>query len=384
MKRLIASLAVCMSGVATAQTQGVSPTEILIGTAQDMSGPIASLSKPTVNGMQMRIDEINAAGGIHGRKLRLIVEDHGYDPKKAVLAAQKMVQQDKIFATVASIGTPTAIAAMPIYEEKNIPHLFPLSGARQMFEPAHRLKWSIFAPYFEQLRAATKYLVKQKGHKKVCTLYQDDDFGLEITRGGEAGLKDIGMAYVEKATFKRGATEFSSQIAKLRAAECDLIVMGTIVRETVGAIATARKLGWNPDFLGSNASHFDVIHRLGKAATNGYYASCTGNVPYADDDAKTVRDWFAAYKAKYGEDPSIMSVFGHQVVTTFANVAQKAGPNLTVDSLVSALETYKQAPDFFGADEIVFTKTNHLGTDRVRVCQIQNERWVPVSQYLIQ
>ena len=68
--------------------------------------------------MRMRIDEINAEGGVNGRKLRLVVEDHGYDPKKAVLAAQKMVQQDKIFAAIGSIGTPTAVAAMQIYLDR--------------------------------------------------------------------------------------------------------------------------------------------------------------------------------------------------------------------------------------------------------------------------
>ena len=115
--------------------QGVTANEIVVGTAQDLSGPIVSLSKPAVNGMRMKIDEVNAAGGVNGRKLRLVVEDHGYDPKKAVLAAQKMVQQDKIFAAIGSIGTPTAMAAMPIYLDAKVAHLFPLTGARQMFEP---------------------------------------------------------------------------------------------------------------------------------------------------------------------------------------------------------------------------------------------------------
>ena len=380
---VFAALALAVSPLAIAETQGVSDAEIVLGTAQDLSGPIVSLSKPVVNGMLMRVEEINAAGGIQGRKLRLIVEDHGYDPKKAVLAAQKMTQQDKIFATVGSIGTPTALAAMPIYEEKNVPHLFPLTGARQMFEPLNRLKYSSFAPYYEQMRASVKYLVKQKGYKKVCTLYQDDDFGLEVTRGGEAALKDLGMEYVERTTYKRGATDFSSQVSKMKTAGCELVVMGTIVRETVGTIAAARKVGWNPDFVGSNASHFDTIHKLGKAATNGFYAACTINVPYADDPSKALRDWFAAYKAKYGEDPTIMSAYGYQIIDTFAGAAQKAGRNLTVDSLINALESYSQPANMFGADELKFSKTSHLGSDRARLCQIQNERWVPVSEYLI-
>ena len=121
----VATLALFAASPALAQ-QGVSPTEIVVGTAQDLSGPIVNFSKAAVNGMRMRVDEVNAAGGIHGRKLRLVVEDHGYDPKKAVLAAQKMVQQDKIFAALGSIGTPTAMAAMPIYLDAKVAHLFPL------------------------------------------------------------------------------------------------------------------------------------------------------------------------------------------------------------------------------------------------------------------
>src|ERR1044071_8062579 len=170
----IAAFALIAATPALAQ-QGVSATEIVVGTAQDLSGPIVSLSKPAVNGMRMRIDEINAEGGVNGRKLRLVVEDHGYDPKKAVLAAQKMVQQDQIFAALGSIGTPTAVAAMQLYLDRKVAHLFPLSGAREMFEPIAPLKFSFAAPYFDQIRAGIKRLVKEKGLKKVCTVYQDDD-----------------------------------------------------------------------------------------------------------------------------------------------------------------------------------------------------------------
>src|SRR3982751_1796799 len=240
----IAALALFIAMPALAQ-QGVSPTEIVIGTAQDLSGPIVNFSKAAVNGMRMRVDEINAAGGLQGRKLRLVVEDHGYDPKKAVLAAQKMVQQDKIFASLGSIGTATAMAAMPIYLDAKVAHLFPLSGAREMFEPAAPLKFSFAAPYYDQIRAGIKRLVKEKGLTKVCTVYQDDDFGLEVMRGAEQGLKDVSMTYAERTTYKRGATDFSSQVSKMKEAGCDGVVMGTIIRETIGTIGTAKKLDWN-------------------------------------------------------------------------------------------------------------------------------------------
>jgi len=383
MKRsiIVAALAVFGAAPALAQ-QGVSPTEIVLGTAQDLSGPIVNFSKATVNGMRMRIEEINAAGGINGRKLRLVVEDHGYDPKRAVLAAQKLVQQDKIFAAVGSIGTSTAMAAMSIYLDAKVAHLFPLSGAREMFEPVAPLKFSFAAPYFDQIRAGIKRLVKEKGLKKVCVLYQDDDFGLEVMRGAELGLKDVGMSYAERTTYKRGATEFSSQVAKLKDAGCDAVVMGTIIRETIGVIATAKKLDWNPVFVGTTASYSEIIHKLGGPALNGFYSTCTVNNPYADDPSAKVREWFAAYKAKFTDDPTVFSVYGWEIINMFAIAATAAGKDLTPDSLNKAIETTKFPADMFGADENTFSATKHLGTDRAMLCQIQDGKWKSVSEYL--
>ena len=383
MKLLTAVAAVLgAASLAHAQTQGVSKTEIVLGTAQDLSGPIVALSKPAVNGMRMRIDEINETGGIHGRKLKLVVEDHGYDPKKAVLAAQKMLQKDRIFAAIGSIGTPTAMAAMPLYLDKNVGHLFPLTGARQMYDPLHKLKYSLAAPYFDQMRAALKRLIKEKGLKRACTIYQDDDFGLEVKDGGEAALKDLGMKYVEVTTYKRGTTDFSSQVQKMKGADCDVVVMGTIIRETIGTIATARKLGFNPDFVGTTASYFDIIHKLGGPAVNGFYSGCTINYPYADDPSKNVRDWFQGYKAKYKEDPTVLSVYGYQIVTLAAAGIEKAGPNLTPASLSKGIDSLTFPRDMFGGDEQRFTPTKHLGSNRAKLCQIVDGRWRSLTDFI--
>jgi branched-chain amino acid transport system substrate-binding protein len=375
-------LALGAASLAHAQVQGVSKTEIVIGTAQDLSGPIVAFSKPAVNGMRMRVDEINASGGIHGRKLRLVVEDHGYDPKKAVLAAQKMIQRDRIFAALGSIGTPTAMAAMPLYLEKNVAHLFPLSGARQMYEPLQKLKYSFAAPYFEQMRAGLRRLVKEKGLKRVCTIHQDDDFGLEVKDGGEAALKELGMKYAEVTTFKRGATDFSSQVQRMKQADCDIVVMGTIIRETIGTVATARKLGFNPEFIGTTASYDGIIAKLGGPAVNGYYSTCQISFPYADDASKNVRDWVGRYKEKFKEDPTLFSVYGQVIINLFAAAAEKAGPNLTPATLDKALEGLTVPRDMFGGDEQSFGPKKHLGSNRVKLCQIQDGRWKSVTDYI--
>ena len=382
MKLKLGLAALAFAGVATAQTQGVSKNEIVIGSLQDLSGPIVAFSKQLVHGMNMRVDEINANGGIEGRKLKLVVEDHGYDPKKAVLGTQKLVQKDKIFAMVGTIGSPTSLASMPILFDKNIPHLFPLAAAREMYEPLHKLKYSFAATYYDQVRAGVKYIVKQKGYKKVCTMYQDDDFGVEVMRGAEAGLKELNQALGEKTTYKRGATDFSSQIARMKDAGCDFVVLGTIIRETLGAIGTARKLGWNVEFMGSSASYTELIHKLGGPVANGYYSTNTVNMPYLDDASKNVRDWANRYKEKTKEDPGVFSVYGYEVIELFAQVAAKTGPNLTTDAFINTLDKFTAPRDMFGADAFSFTKTKHLGSNRARLSQIINGKWTSVSDFI--
>jgi branched-chain amino acid transport system substrate-binding protein len=380
---LTAAVAAAVLAAAPAlATQGVGKNEIVLGSIQDMSGPLASYSKPTVNGMRMRIDEINEAGGIHGRKLRLIVEDSGYDPKKGVLAAQKLVQRDQVFAVVGSIGTAVNLAAMPVQFEKNVINFLPLTAARQMYEPASPLKWSVAAPYYEQVRAGTKHMVKTKGYKNVCVLYQDDDFGQEIAQGVDAGLKEIGRPAAEKTTFKRGATDFSSQIQRLRNANCDLVVLGTIIRETIGSIGEARKIGWGVDFMGSSASYDSLIHKLGGKVAEGFYSMNTINIPYPDDPSRNVIDWMQKYKAKFGEDPTLFSAYGYLFIGQFEQVARAAGAGLTTDSFIAAMEKHATPRDMFGSDAMSFSKTKHLGSSRARLSQIQGGKWVALTDFI--
>ena len=115
---ILAALALAATGAQAQKTsQGVSKDEILLGSIQDLSGPLAGFGKQARLGMMLRVDEINEQGGINGRKLKLIIEDSGYDPKRAVLAAQKLVNQDKIFMMVGHIGTAQNLATFPVLFE---------------------------------------------------------------------------------------------------------------------------------------------------------------------------------------------------------------------------------------------------------------------------
>jgi branched-chain amino acid transport system substrate-binding protein len=379
---VVAAAALCVASLASqAQSQGVSKDEILVGSIQDLSGPIAAFGKAVRQGMLLRVEEANEQGGIHGRKLKLIVEDDGYDPKKAVLAAQKLVNQDKVFIVVAHTGTAQNNAAMPIQFEKNVINFMPVTAAREMYEPLNRLKYSFAVTYYDQMRTWLPKMVKDKGAKKVCTIYQDDEFGLEVMRGAEAGLKTLNMEFTEKTSYKRGATDFSSQVARMKGAGCDLVVLGTIIRETIGTIGEARKTGFNPTFLGSSASYTWLIPKLGGKAMDGLYSTMGTQHPYLDEASQPLRFWATKYKTRFNEDPDVFAAYGYLILDAFVKGAAKAGPTLSTDTFIKAMDSMTIPPDIFGSAEATFTATKRLGSDASRLSQIVDGRWKVISEY---
>jgi branched-chain amino acid transport system substrate-binding protein len=225
--------------------------------------------------------------------------------------------------------------------------------------------------------------MKQKNYAKPCIICQDDEFGLEVARGADDALKAMGKTMVEKTTYKRGATDFSSQVARMKSAGCDLVVLGTIIRETIGTIGEARKTGFSPDFFGSSASYTDLIHKLGGKAMDGLYAMHTAAQPYTDTTDEKIRFWSNKYKTKFSEDPTVFSAYGYAIIDTFAIAARAAGASLTTDSMVKALETNKIPADMFGSPPMQFKPNLRLGNDQSRMSQIQNGRWTKVTDYLV-
>ena len=362
-----------------AEQQGITKTEIVVGTIQDLSGPLAGYGKQARAGMQLRIEELNEQGGVHGRKIKLLVEDSGYDPKRAVLAAQKLVNQDKIFIMAGHLGTAQNNAAMPIQFEKKVVNFMPLTAAREMYEAPNELKYALLSSYYDQMRLTLPQMVADRSAKKVCIIYQDDEFGLEVLRGSEAGLKTINMELTEKTSFKRGSTDFSSQVAKMKSASCELVVLGTIIRETIGTVAEARKTGFNPVFFASVAAYNDLIHKLGGKAMDGIYATMVVQNPYTDEASQPIRFWANKYKTKFNEDPTVFSAYGYIMIDIMIQAAQKAGTQLTTDSFTKAMNSLTVQPDFFGTPKLTFTNTKRLGSEFSRLSQIQDGKWKPVA-----
>ena len=367
--------------------QGISPTEIVIGTHQDLSGPIKVWGVPVSNGMKMAVEEINAAGGIQGRKLKLILEDNGYDPKKAVLATQKMIERDKVFAMIGGMGSAPTLAAQDILFDAGVLQLFPLTAAEftYKFDPAkpqERLKFNNLLPYVESTRAALKYMMDWKGFKKPCVMHQDDEYGKNVLDGFTQQLEALKVQPASITSYKRGASDFSAQIAKMKSDGCDLVVLGTVIRETIGAMGEAKKLGWDVTFLGATPTNVLEVPALGKEAVEGMYAAAAFEIPYEDTAKGKVKDWLANYKKMFNTDANTQAIIGYNAIETFAFYAEKAGKDLTGQKMLASLESSVPFQDIFSSPPSVFSKTNHLASTVTQVQQIKNGRWVLVKESL--
>ncbi len=365
---------------------GVTDTEIVIGSHQDLSGPIAGWGTQVKNGMDMRAREINEAGGINGRKLRIVFEDNAYDPKKAIMATNKMIARDKVFVFVGNMGSPTAGATLPIIIRKKIPHLFPLTAASIFFDPFNRYKFALFVPYYSQARAIVKYFVKgDKQYKRIGIMYQDDEMGAIMLSGARDQLASYNMKLAAAESYKRGATEFSTQIAKLRKANVQLVILATIIRETVGALKEAKKIGWDVDMVGMTPAFTQYVPLLAKKAgfsADGFY--CTGQTPYPYPDSEDpfIREWHRKYKEMFNKVADLPVSAGYDAITYFATAAKRAGRDLTREKLIDALETFRGEASRLGGPPVSFTKTNHLGADRVFMAQVRGGRYIKISDYI--
>jgi branched-chain amino acid transport system substrate-binding protein len=380
---LIIAALVMPAGAASAETQrGVTDTEILIGTITDLSGVTAVQGVNNANAVRLAFEEVNEQGGINGRKIHYIVEDSQYQVPRAVQAMNKLLNNDGVFMTIEDGGTPMNNATFPMAIEKNMLKLLPLSAVRSMFEPFHRLKFSQYSSYVDEMRAGVKYFVEQRGKKAICAMYQDTDFGKDVLAGAQIQAEAMGMKIIATTAHKPTDTDFTAAIAKLREANCDLITLGTIVRDTTLIIGTVKKLGWNIDLLGQVASYDTAVAEAPGGVAEGFYAMSPSLYAYPDDPRPAIKAFAQKYKARYGIDVNYLGEMGYTSAQIAIEALKRSGRDLTTDSMVKAMESIQDFHDLFGGT-YSFSPTNHHGATAAFLSVVHNGRWEPVVDHAI-
>ncbi|WP_282118458.1 ABC transporter substrate-binding protein [Ruegeria atlantica] len=379
--RLAAATALTASAtLANAQTQGVTDDEIVIGSVNDLSGIFAAVGVPATKGANVVFDRVNANGGVHGRTIRYVVEDNGYQMPRAMQGYNKLLNRDKVFAMLQSLGTPMNVAGFKLLDPKGIPNVAPLSAARQMLQEPMDNKFTAFSTYFDQSRVGVTYLAGEFGGQSVCSMYLPTDFGAEIVEGTKAGAEEAGIAFVAETTHKPDETDFVGSLSKLKEEGCDIVTIALGVRQAITVVGTAKKMGLTDmKFLGTSASFLTVVAQVPGGVTDGFYAAASWQDLWSRAEDPVPAAFIEEYKAATGEDPVGFAMLGYSAAETMVKALEAAGPDLTHESFIAAMETLDYQDELVG-NHMTFGPDDHQGADSVYVNVVENGAWKMVYE----
>jgi len=346
---------------------GVTGDSIVFGQAAVLEGPASALGVGMRLGLQASFDEINAKGGVHGRKLKLISINDGYEPDRAIAATKKLIEEDKVFALVGAVGTPTSAAAQPIATAAKVPFIGAFTGAGFLRNPKLDNVINIRASYGAETEAWIKHLTEDLKISKIAIFYQDDAFGRAGLDGVKAAMKKRDIEITAEATYERNTTAVKSGLLTLKRAEPEAVVIVGAYKPVAEFIKLARKTSFNPVFV--NISFVGASALAKELGPDGAGVIVSQVVPFPwDASLKAVADYQAAIKPG-GTEPDFVTLEGYLVGRLTIAALEKAGKDVTRESLV---KTIKDTASFdIGGLSMTYSAEKNSGLDKVFMTVIQ-------------
>ena len=346
MKRILALLcvgilAVMMAvGVTAAAVPGITDNQVVVGAFQDQSGAAAVVGINMRKGMEAYFNWVNAQGGVNGRKIKFIVEDDGFQAARAIAATKKLVEQDKVFALVGTLGTPGVAATIDYIMEKQIPSIYQGSGISALAFPPKKYIFPVQPNFISEGRIVATYVVENLKMKRVAVACEQTDIGTEGLRGVREQLAMYKMEPVEVVNFGAADVDFSSQILKLMRAKPDAVIIYSTLKPAAGFLKQAKVMGLDAQFLTTyvNADPIQMPALAGDACV-GLIAP--GWVPVLGNDVDSVR-YLEIYQATYPKEmPSAFAAAGFIAGEVFCEGLRRSGKNPTREGLIAAMESLR-------------------------------------------
>ncbi|MBL7212218.1 MAG: ABC transporter substrate-binding protein [Desulfobacteraceae bacterium] len=342
----IKRLVVCMAALlvfgvvpASGAEKGVTENSVKVGASLDMTGPTAFVGKALADGMDVYFSAVNAKGGIQGRKITQVVEDHGYKPSRAAGAVAKLNDRDKVFAIVGGQGTPTTLAMVPALKRVGLPLVGIGSFSSKLAYPPKKLVFQLLTLYQDQMRIGLDYVVNDLGVKKpkLGMIYQDDDFGKECLDGLKRQAKMYGIPIIATVSYKRGTVDFNSQVVRMMKAGVEYCFLATIYRETAAVTKTAAKLGWKPTFVINSAATDRITLKLSGPAADGVLGVMCGELLSSQ---KPGYKKYLERTQKYSKlkKPSFYHSVGYLFAEVFCEGLKLTGPDLTRKTFIKGMD----------------------------------------------
>jgi len=362
---------------------GITDDEILIGNIQDLSGPMKELGYELPHGSNLYFRYINEQGGIFGRKIRMLVEDHQYNPQKAVAAATKLIEKDQVFCLYGVIGTSPCEALRPILAEYEVPLIAPATQSGTMSDQT-RTGWRyIFhtdTGYDKQTNILVRYILEQDPQAKIGLIYQDDDYGANVLKGAAEAEEEHGIT-IQKEAYQRGATDFTGQVGNLMKGGATHVIIAGVVKEPIIVMKTAAAMNYKPQFLGLSPT---MDHRVALAAGpagEGYIAANFAALWNSDNpSAQLYRELHGKY-AEEGHQMGMYNFYGFMTAQVLVEGLKRAGKYPTRERLIHAMETFKDWTDS-AFPPITFSATDHAGAESVVLVQVKNGKQTVISDWM--
>ncbi|OQY09247.1 MAG: hypothetical protein B6I29_03820, partial [Marinitoga sp. 4572_148] len=384
-KILLVMLSIVLMMSMVMAEDGVTDTEIKIGTFQAMSGPVAVIGQSVANGMNAYFNYINENGGVYGRKINLIIADDQFNPAKTTVEVKRMIENDRVFALVGGLGTPGNLAVMDYVNEKKVPYVYQASGSSVLAIPPKKYIFPVQPNYTLEGNIVMNYLVKTKRAKKIAIVYRNDDAGKEFLNSALETLKDkYGMKPVETIAVNPTANDFSTELTKLIAKQPDAIAVMLFIPQSVNFVKQAKQYGLQKQkyvltYANSDASYI----YLAKEAAEGVEAMAWVNVDFSKPDLKP----FQIYKKYYNQIPNAYAIAGMIAAEVFVEGLQRAGEDLTRENLVKALESMDKWSGML-AHEITYKpydpddNTCRLGKQSMYVLRVRKGVWTQMTNWI--
>lgn len=354
LRSFLAIAAVAIATAGQAQAPGVTASTISVGQSAAFTGPAAQLGIQMRDGMKAYFDHVNAQGGVNGRRIQLVTRDDQYESKLAADNTRLLIDEDRVFALIGYVGTPTSAAALPIFTEAKVPFVGPFTGAELLRNPFNRYVFNVRASYFDETDKIVQQLLTV-GMKRFAVFYQNDAYGQAGLAGMERAVKARGGEIVARATVERNTVEVAKAVAEIAGKTPDAVVMVSAYKSIAAFVRAMKKGGYtgqfhNVSFVGSKA----LSDELG---ADGQGVVISQVVPFPWGQSTPVVREFTDLAAKAKVDVNFSSMEGFLVAKVFAEGLKRAGKTPTRDNFITALESMRDVD--FGGFNVSFSASNH-------------------------
>lgn len=353
-----------------ASVDGMTASEVKIGMVNVQTGPASGLGKGMREGAEAVFKSVNGAGGVHGRQIRLVVGDDGYEPERAIDETLKMIEQQKVFSLFGYVGTPTANAVLPIVKEMNVPLVGAFTGAMSLRQPLTEQVFNVRASYDDEAETLVAHFLA-KGAKSVAVFYQDDGFGQAVLSGTVKALGKRSMKVSAQGTFQRNTLAIKTGLAAMLDAKPDAVVMVGPYAPLAEFIKQARAAGLKSQL--ATVSFVGTDNLVAEVGKEGDGVVISQVVPFPEDnDLPIQRECREALKAAGTERLGFVNFEGCITAKVMVEALKRAGQQPGRAELVAALRAM-QGQDL-GGMKMGFNATNHQAFSDVFLTQIQNGR----------